>query len=112
MLVSEHYHRFRSELGHNFKGPNGFNAPCVEKESCHETLLSNFKFYDTPAAAEMCIHEMSSKTDVIRNELGIGENREVLYTLATAFENGSESPSIRSRSREELRAAIFASLLN
>ncbi|KAJ3545162.1 hypothetical protein NM208_g2647 [Fusarium decemcellulare] len=121
--IPESYHRYRSELGHHVYGPNGYNIPRGDTEAMTKTLISNFKFYNAPFVAVVCIDKELNNSDIlsvgiylqtlllllterglgtqisvaptgypdiIKQELEIGENMDILCTVGIGYENKQE----------------------
>lgn len=121
--IPESYKSYRSELGHLIYGPKGYDIAREDKESMMKALVSNFKFYNAPVVAVVCIDKELNKSDILsvgiylqtlllllterglgtqvsvaptgypdilRKELGIEENLDILCTVGMGYENEQE----------------------
>ncbi|KAJ4184455.1 hypothetical protein NW767_013213 [Fusarium falciforme] len=137
--IPESYQSYRSELGHHIYGPNGYNIAREDTESMMKTLISNFKFYDAPIVAVVCIDTELTKSDIlsvgtylqtlllllterglgtqvsvapagypdiIRKELGIEKNLDILCTVGMGYENEQEHINSLNMPRDDWKKSV------
>jgi len=77
--LPESFHKYRTELGRHVYGPDGYNISRDDKEGQMATILQNFRFYNAPFVAIVCIPKSLNHTDV----LSVGIYLQTLILLLT-----------------------------
>jgi len=77
--LPESFHKYRTELGKHVYGPDGYNIPRGDKDAQMAVNLQNFRFYNAPFVAVVCIPKALSHADV----LSVGMYLQTLILLLT-----------------------------
>ncbi|RKK73632.1 hypothetical protein BFJ69_g9074 [Fusarium oxysporum] len=121
--IPESYNHYRSELGHHVYGPNGYNIARGDTEAMTKTLIDNFNFYNAPVVAVISIDKDLKKRrcsglgtqvsaaptgypDIIKRELGIDENLDILCTVGIGFENKSQHINSLKMPRDDWKQSV------
>jgi nitroreductase len=77
--LPESFHKYRTELGKHVYGPNGYNIGRDHKAGQMASLMQNFRFYNAPYVAVICIPKTLNSADV----LSVGIYLQTLILLLT-----------------------------
>lgn len=77
--LPESFHKYRTELGKHVYGPNGYNLSRDDKDGQLAILMQNFRFYNAPYVAVVCIPKYLNHPDL----LSVGLYLQTLILLLT-----------------------------
>jgi nitroreductase len=77
--LPESFHKHRTELGKHVYGPNGYNLSRDDKDGQLAILMQNFRFYNAPYVAVVCIPKSLNHPDL----LSVGLYLQTLILLLT-----------------------------
>jgi nitroreductase len=63
--IPEPYRHYRSSLGHQIYGPEGYDIPRTDPEGKFNAELRNYVFFDAPCAMIICIDRSLAQVDVL-----------------------------------------------
>jgi nitroreductase len=63
--IPEPYRHYRSALGKQLYGPEGYDIPRADEERMREAQLRNYKFFDAPCAFIICMERSLEQVDVL-----------------------------------------------
>lgn len=63
--IPDVYKHYRSELGHQLYGPEGYNIARTDRDGSLRAQLRNFKFFDAPVAIILCMDRRLAQIDVL-----------------------------------------------
>jgi nitroreductase len=61
----ESYRHYRSALGKQLYGPEGYDIPRADEKRMREAQLRNYKFFDAPCAFIVCMDQSLAQVDVL-----------------------------------------------
>ena len=63
--IPESYHKYRSALGKQLYGPEGYNVPRGDKEGTRKMRVRNYQFFGAPCAMIVCMEKGLSEVDIL-----------------------------------------------
>jgi nitroreductase len=63
--IPESYRHYRSALGKQLYGPEGYDIPRADEERMREAQLRNYRFFDAPCAFILCMERSLAQVDVL-----------------------------------------------
>jgi nitroreductase len=63
--IPESYRHYRSALGKQLYGPEGYDIPRADEERMREAQLRNYMFFDAPCAFIVCMERSLAQVDVL-----------------------------------------------
>jgi nitroreductase len=63
--IPESYRHYRSALGKQLYGPEGYDIPRADEERMREAQLRNYRFFDAPCALIVCMERSLAQVDVL-----------------------------------------------
>jgi nitroreductase len=63
--IPESYHKYRSALGKQLYGPEGYNVPRGDEERTRKMRVRNYQFFDAPCAMIVCMEKGLSEIDIL-----------------------------------------------
>lgn len=63
--LPEEYRKYRSDLGHQLYGPEGYDVPRSDKEATQKAQLRNYQFFGAPVAAIVCMDKKLEDIDAL-----------------------------------------------
>ncbi|KAF2734901.1 Nitroreductase [Polyplosphaeria fusca] len=63
--IPDEYRHYRSELGHQLYGPQGYNITRTDKEAARAAQLRNYRFFDAPVGVVVCMDGRLAQIDAL-----------------------------------------------